>query len=113
MAFDKAAWDPTPAQFASFAVFVSWILAYLIEFLLSESDVADCLGSVLAGLTGSGSLQPIWTPLLLGFAVPFLLMWGVMMFDRKNLKFKRLIFTLGVLAMTAILILADLKIELF
>ncbi len=113
MAFDKAAWDPSPAQFAGYAVVVSWISAYLIEFLLKESDVSGCLRSLFAGMTGSGSLQSIGSPLLLGVVAPYAVLWGLMMWDRKNMKIKRVFFTIGVAGLTALLVLGDLRLQIF
>jgi len=114
MAFDKKAWDPTPAQFAAFAIPISWIAAYLVEkLLLAETDVAVCLRKILAGLTGGGPLHLVWTPIILGVVVPFLFLWGLMMFDRKNMKYKRIVLGVGILVFTATLVLADLKIQLF
>ncbi|MCA9449601.1 MAG: hypothetical protein KC931_20945 [Candidatus Omnitrophica bacterium] len=113
MAFDKTAWDPTPAQMAGFAVFASWILAWAIEFfIVKEDDVAALLRTLFKGLTGSGPLEPIWTPLLFGVLIPFLALFGVMMADRKNLKFKRIVLGVGLIGLTALWVLADLTMRI-
>ncbi|MCA9413292.1 MAG: hypothetical protein KC944_18910 [Candidatus Omnitrophica bacterium] len=110
MAFDKTAWDPSPAQLAGFAVTASWFLAWAIEFfVVKEQDVGGMFRTIFNGLTGSGPLEPIWTPLIFGLVAPFLILWGVMMVDRKNLKYKRIVLGVGIVLLTALWVMADLK----
>ncbi len=110
MTFDKNAWDPTPAQLSVFAVVIAWGSAYLLEWLiLNETDVSGVFRSILAALTGSGSLELIWKPIVFGIVIPFFSIWGIMMFNQKDLKYKRIVLTAGTVGLIAVLVLIDLK----
>lgn len=114
MGFDKKAWDPTPAQFAAFATAAGWIFAWLAEFfILRETDVSGTLGKFVSAMMGDLPASRIITPLLAGFAAPFIILWGVMLFDRKSMNFKRAVLTLGAAILAGLLAFGEHDFDLF